>query len=192
MFAKQYCKFSLTMDKCTASTQNKSSLCIITYFVDNEWKLQKRIISFFNVYGSIGFDICNHLLNCWLGWNIDQKLIEIIVDNDKVNDDVIKHVNNRLGQSLICDGTIFMWDAARGANRYGISILYPYSYLFLRGYGLSVSVLSRYGYRYHCSKFLQYPIRIRNISILHGYIFYFNCNIYILLMTVIICWFSYD
>ena len=82
------------MDKCTASTQNKSSLCIITYFVDNEWKLQKRIISFFNVYGSIGFDICNHLLNCWLGWNIDQKLIEIIVDNDKVNDDVFAFDEN--------------------------------------------------------------------------------------------------
>ena len=39
LFAKLHCKISLTTDKWTASTQNKSYLCISAHFVDNEWKL---------------------------------------------------------------------------------------------------------------------------------------------------------
>ena len=105
LFAKLHCKNSLTTDKWIASTQNKSYLCITAHFVDNEWKLQKRIISFFDVHGSTGFDICNHLLNHFLGWNIDHKLMAITVDNNKANDVAVKHVKNRLGQSLLCAGT---------------------------------------------------------------------------------------
>ena len=49
-----------------------------------------------------------HILNHLLGWNIDKKkLMAITMDNDKANDVAIKHVKNRLGQSLLCDGTFF-------------------------------------------------------------------------------------
>jgi len=44
------CRFSATMDMWT-SCQNKGYMCVTIHWVDDEWRMQKRIIGFFNVKG---------------------------------------------------------------------------------------------------------------------------------------------
>lgn len=44
------CRFSTTMDMWT-SNQNKSYMCITVHWIDDTWKMQKRIIKFMHVEG---------------------------------------------------------------------------------------------------------------------------------------------
>jgi glyceraldehyde-3-phosphate dehydrogenase/erythrose-4-phosphate dehydrogenase len=43
-------RFSATMDMWT-SNQNKGYMCVTLHWIDDEWKIQKRIINFFHVQG---------------------------------------------------------------------------------------------------------------------------------------------
>jgi hypothetical protein len=45
-------RFSATMDMRT-SNQNKGYMCVTLHWIDDEWKIQKRIINFFHVQESI-------------------------------------------------------------------------------------------------------------------------------------------
>ena len=44
------CHFSATMDMWT-SCQNKGYMCVTIHCIDDNWRMQKRIIDFFNVKG---------------------------------------------------------------------------------------------------------------------------------------------
>ncbi len=45
-----HCRFSATMDMWT-SRQNKAYMCVTLHWIDDEWRIQKRIVGFFNVEG---------------------------------------------------------------------------------------------------------------------------------------------
>ena len=49
-FASLDCRFSYTMDMWT-SNQNKGYLCVTCHFIDDKWKIQKRIINFMHLKG---------------------------------------------------------------------------------------------------------------------------------------------
>jgi hypothetical protein len=44
------CRFSTTMDMWT-SNQNKGYMCVTAHWIDDDWRIQKRIIDFFHVEG---------------------------------------------------------------------------------------------------------------------------------------------
>jgi hypothetical protein len=47
------CRLSATMDLWT-SRQNKSYMCITVHFIDDNWTIQKRIVSFIRLHGRFG------------------------------------------------------------------------------------------------------------------------------------------
>lgn len=49
-FSSLNCRFSCTMDVWT-SNQNKGYLCVTCHFIDDEWKIHKRIINFMHLEG---------------------------------------------------------------------------------------------------------------------------------------------
>jgi hypothetical protein len=49
-FSSLNCRFSYTMDVWT-SNQNKGYLCVTCHFIDDEWKIHKRIINFMHLEG---------------------------------------------------------------------------------------------------------------------------------------------
>nr|GEU74330.1 zinc finger BED domain-containing protein RICESLEEPER 2-like [Tanacetum cinerariifolium] len=63
------------------------------HFVDSNWRLQKRVLSFIHLPPPHhGTDIADNLYKCFKDWNIENKVFTISVDNASNNDKVIKNL----------------------------------------------------------------------------------------------------
>lgn len=68
-------RVSLTADMWT-SIQNLGYLCVTCHYIDNEWKLQKRIIKFALVpTPHDGITMFSEMLKAILEWHIENKLL---------------------------------------------------------------------------------------------------------------------
>uniref|UniRef100_A0A803N8S2 BED-type domain-containing protein n=2 Tax=Chenopodium quinoa TaxID=63459 RepID=A0A803N8S2_CHEQI len=86
-FSSRVC---LTTDTWTSS-QNLSYMCLTAHFIDDNWKLHKRIINFCPVSGHSGELIGKSVENCLLEWNV-KRVLNVIVDNASSNDLAIKYL----------------------------------------------------------------------------------------------------
>ncbi|KAE8736029.1 hypothetical protein F3Y22_tig00000218pilonHSYRG00217 [Hibiscus syriacus] len=77
------------------SRQNLSYLCLTVHFVDDEWKLHKRILNFTPIPSHSGDVIGKCIEKHLLEWGID-KVLTITVDNASSNDVAIKYIKKRL------------------------------------------------------------------------------------------------
>lgn len=103
------CRFSTTMDMWT-SNQNKSYMCITVHWIDDTWKMQKRIIKFMHVEGHhSGSNMCKEFYDSIVDWNLDRRLVGLTLDNASSNDVCVKGVILKLRKisPLICDGIFF-------------------------------------------------------------------------------------
>ena len=103
------CRFSATMDMWT-SNQNKGYMCVTVHWVDDDWQIQKRIISFFHVPGRhTGENMSLTLSSCMLKWFIEKKIFSLTLDNAAANEVAIKDIIIELKKHspLICDGLFF-------------------------------------------------------------------------------------
>ncbi|XP_035549768.1 zinc finger BED domain-containing protein RICESLEEPER 2-like [Juglans regia] len=69
-------------------------MCVTAHFIDGDWKLQKRIISFVRISDHKGATIGRELEECMLDWGID-KILTITVDNATSNDSAIDWLRTR-------------------------------------------------------------------------------------------------
>ncbi|XP_050233558.1 zinc finger BED domain-containing protein RICESLEEPER 2-like [Mercurialis annua] len=90
-FASTIC---LTTDTWT-SIQNMSYMCLTAHFIDDDWKLHKRIISFCPIAGHSGEILGMAVERCLLNWGIG-RVFTITVDNASSNDQCIKYLQRRL------------------------------------------------------------------------------------------------
>ena len=72
-------RICLTTD-CWTSIQNMGYMCLTAHFIDNDWKLHKRIINFSLLSSHKGVAISQAVEACMLRWGID-KVFTITVDN---------------------------------------------------------------------------------------------------------------
>ena len=84
----------LTTD-CWSSVQNLSYLCLTAHFIDNDWKLQKRIINFCLIKNHKGETIGRKIERCLLGWGIS-RVFTVTVDNASSNDLAICYLKSRM------------------------------------------------------------------------------------------------
>ncbi|CAD6259402.1 unnamed protein product [Miscanthus lutarioriparius] len=97
-FLKEHCgRVSLATDTWTSNT-NQNYMCVTAHFIDNDWKVHKKIIGFFLVESHRGEDIGKSLENCLAAWGID-KVFTITVDDDSANNDAIKYMRRVLNES---------------------------------------------------------------------------------------------
>lgn len=108
-FKTLQCRLSATMDMWT-SNQNKGYMCVTVHWVDDDWRIQKRIINFFHVPGRhTGENMSHTLSSCMLKWNIEKKIFSLTLDNAAANEVAVKDVILGLKKycPLICDGLFF-------------------------------------------------------------------------------------
>ncbi|KAL9170582.1 hypothetical protein ABFS82_04G154100 [Erythranthe guttata] len=93
----------LTTDTWT-SIQNINYMCLTAHWIDKEWRLQKRILSFCAISDHKGKTIGKMIESCLLDWGID-KILTITVENASSNDGAIKYVrkNTRGWKTTILD-----------------------------------------------------------------------------------------
>ncbi|PKA66182.1 Putative AC9 transposase [Apostasia shenzhenica] len=83
---KKVQQIALTSD-CWTSNQSIGYLCVTAHFIDEQWNLQHRIISFLDLdlphTANVIADAINRTL---LDWGIHKKIITITLDNAKASD----------------------------------------------------------------------------------------------------------
>ncbi|KAL4315281.1 hypothetical protein AHAS_Ahas15G0169400 [Arachis hypogaea] len=67
-------KVCLTTDTWTTSSQNLTYISLTTHFIDNDWKLQKRILNFCRVEGHSGEVLGRAIEGCLDAWKLHQVL----------------------------------------------------------------------------------------------------------------------
>ncbi|KAL0541492.1 hypothetical protein IC582_021537 [Cucumis melo] len=82
-------------------------MVITTHFIDSEWVLHKKILSFCQVANHKGETIGRAIESCLLEWGID-KIFTITIDNASSNDVAISYVKRRLKswKSIVLDGEL--------------------------------------------------------------------------------------
>ncbi|XP_054781938.1 zinc finger BED domain-containing protein RICESLEEPER 2-like [Prosopis cineraria] len=94
VFCKSKQSVCLTTD-CWTSLQNMNYLCLTGHFIDDEWKLHKRILNFCQIADHKGETISELIEKCLLSWGID-RVFTVTVDNASSNDTAISYVKDRI------------------------------------------------------------------------------------------------
>ena len=81
------------------SKQNLGYLCVTCHFINKDWKLQKRIISF-NLVASPhdGLTMFTALLKCLKDWHLEHKVFSITLDNAKNNNKMVGYLRTNLSE----------------------------------------------------------------------------------------------
>ncbi|KAG4207396.1 hypothetical protein ERO13_A03G062801v2 [Gossypium hirsutum] len=100
----------LTSDNWNSEHTNDEYICITAHWVDENWKLKKRIIRFralFSPYDCL--NIANELVLCLSQWGIDKKIFSFTLDNASYNDVMVSCLKNRFreNRAILCDGAFF-------------------------------------------------------------------------------------
>lgn len=98
-------RISFTTDTWT-SLQNINYMCLTVHFIDDDWKLHKRILNFCPISSHKGDDIGREIEKCLHSWKIDQ-VFTITMDNASSNDVVVGYLKRKLGSR---DGNVLSCD----------------------------------------------------------------------------------
>ncbi|KAK7280163.1 hypothetical protein RJT34_25225 [Clitoria ternatea] len=107
LFKSDCHRVALTTD-CWTSVQNLNYLTLTAHFIDNEWKYQKRIISFSVVPNHKGDTVGRKIEEVLREWGI-RNVSTITVDNASSNDVAVSYLRNRLRNmdGLVMDRRFF-------------------------------------------------------------------------------------
>ncbi|KAI4327816.1 hypothetical protein L6164_020233 [Bauhinia variegata] len=103
-FKKSCVRACLTTD-CWTSIQNVSYMCLTIHFIDEHWRLQKRILNFSQIDNHKGETIGKEIDRCLREWGIEH-VFTITVDNASSNDVAISYLKKKLKNwnGLVCEG----------------------------------------------------------------------------------------
>jgi len=85
---------SFTTDTWT-SIQNINYMCLTAHWIDNDWKLNKRILNFCPIPSHKGDELGRAVERCLVEWGIEN-VFTITVDNASSNDTMIAYLKKRL------------------------------------------------------------------------------------------------
>ncbi|GJU64350.1 zinc finger BED domain-containing protein RICESLEEPER 2-like protein [Tanacetum coccineum] len=101
---------TVTTDMWKSTNQKIEYMVLTWHFVDSNWRLQKRVLSFIHLPPPHrGTDIADNLYKCFKDWNIENKVFTISVDNASNNDKAIKNLRETFSRfkKLPCEGKLF-------------------------------------------------------------------------------------
>uniref|UniRef100_A0A803L0M6 BED-type domain-containing protein n=1 Tax=Chenopodium quinoa TaxID=63459 RepID=A0A803L0M6_CHEQI len=87
-------RVSLTTDTWT-SIQQINYMCLTVRFIDNDWKVHKRILNFCPISSHKGDDIGKEIEKCLLDWGLE-KVMCITIDNASSNDTAIGYMRKKI------------------------------------------------------------------------------------------------
>ncbi|XP_029130253.1 zinc finger BED domain-containing protein RICESLEEPER 2, partial [Cajanus cajan] len=87
------------------SSQNLSYMCLTAHFIDNNWKLQKKVLNFCQVTSHTGKTMAKKVERCLSKWGLN-RVLTLTVDNASSNDVGIQYLKKRLmsWNSLVMKG----------------------------------------------------------------------------------------
>lgn len=103
-------KISLTTDCWKSNSQQIEYMVVTGHFIDSDWLLQKRVLSFVHVPPPRGgVELADALFKCIHEWGIESKVFSLSVDNATYNDVVIRIMKSTFLSSgkLLLGGKLF-------------------------------------------------------------------------------------
>ncbi|KAJ3696878.1 hypothetical protein LUZ61_000583 [Rhynchospora tenuis] len=110
LFGKLDCKFSFTSDLWTCKGKDRGFMSLTCHFIDDQWKMRKRIINFTNLPSPhTGKNISNAIYEKFVLWNLDKRVFCLVLDNATSNDVCIKELlsTSSFQKELPVGGNIF-------------------------------------------------------------------------------------
>lgn len=92
MFKTLSSRVCLTTDTWT-SGQNLCYMCLTAHFIDDDWRLRKRIIKISPIVGHSGVLIGRAVEECLIKWGL-KNILTVTVDNASSNDVAINHLKD--------------------------------------------------------------------------------------------------
>ena len=102
-------RISLTSDLWTSLTTN-GHICLTTHFIDKNWVLSKRVLSFSSMPPPHnGASLAENIYNLLQEWRIDKKVFSITLDNASTNDLCVGQLKPKLNmkKALLCESEFF-------------------------------------------------------------------------------------
>ncbi|RLN39406.1 zinc finger BED domain-containing protein RICESLEEPER 2-like [Panicum miliaceum] len=102
-FFKDSCQRVYLTTDCWTSQVQDGYMTVTATFIDENWNLHKKVISFFMVKGHKGEDIGKNLTRCLADWGLDRVMI-VTVDNASANDSGVDYLRRQMQKTNIAKG----------------------------------------------------------------------------------------
>ncbi|XP_074290126.1 zinc finger BED domain-containing protein RICESLEEPER 1-like [Silene latifolia] len=92
------------------SPENARYLCLTAQYIDEKWKLQKKILNFLMIDAAHSEDIQSEvIIKCLMDWDIERRIFSITFGDLFTNDYIVSRVKDHLSQNkpLLCNGRLF-------------------------------------------------------------------------------------
>ncbi|XP_031255614.1 zinc finger BED domain-containing protein RICESLEEPER 1-like isoform X2 [Pistacia vera] len=93
-----------------SSAENAEYLCLTAHYIDEDWRLQKKILNFITLDSSHTDDMLSEvIIKCLMDWDIDCKLFALTFDDCSTDDDIVPKIKEHISQSrpLSSNGQLF-------------------------------------------------------------------------------------
>nr|KAJ0225102.1 hypothetical protein LSAT_V11C100042420 [Lactuca sativa] len=107
---KSISKISVTTDMWKSTNQKIEYMVLTGHFVDSNWQLQKRVLSFIHLPPPHrGLEIADNRYKCFKDWGIENKMFTISVDYASNNDSAVRILSETFSRvkKLPCGGKLF-------------------------------------------------------------------------------------
>ncbi|XP_071698789.1 zinc finger BED domain-containing protein RICESLEEPER 1-like [Rutidosis leptorrhynchoides] len=104
-----HCRISLAVGK-WSSPENVEYLSLTANYIDDNWKLQRKILNFLTLNSSQTEDALSDLvIKCLMDWDVDRKLFSMTLDDCFSHDDITSRTKSWLSQNrpLLRNGELF-------------------------------------------------------------------------------------
>ncbi|CAN1335396.1 Zinc finger BED domain-containing protein RICESLEEPER 1 [Linum perenne] len=102
-------RVNLAVEKWSCPTNNHY-LCLTAQFIDDVWKLQKKVLNFVTLETAHTEDMLSEVIvKCLLDWGIECKLFAMTFDDCSTDDDIVEMTKNGISQSrpFFSNGQLF-------------------------------------------------------------------------------------
>lgn len=99
------------------SPENARYLCLTAHYIDEEWKLQKKMLNFIMIEAAHTEDIHSEVvIKCLMDWDIERRLFSMTFGDLFTSDDIVSRIKHHLSQNrpLLINGRLF--DVRCGAH----------------------------------------------------------------------------
>ena len=83
-----------------SSPENSNHVCLTAHYVDDDWKLQKKILNFVTLDSSHTEDMLSEvIIKCLMDWDIESKLFAMTFDDYSTNDDIVLRIKEQISEN---------------------------------------------------------------------------------------------
>ncbi|CAI9088879.1 OLC1v1023329C1 [Oldenlandia corymbosa var. corymbosa] len=106
---KLHCRVNVAVDM-WVSSENERYMSLTAYFVDEDWKLQQKMLNFITLDPTQTDDILSEVvIKCLTDWSIDRKIFSMTFDDCSLYEDMVLKIKEWLSQNkpLLRNGELF-------------------------------------------------------------------------------------